>query len=75
MSITARLLVLKDSYLNVHGLDCGSIAVVKREDVPAKRLHELNHFDLLQLVETVGDANRYFLRCVALISLEVQVEG
>ena len=75
VGVTSGLLVLEDGYLNVHGLDCGPIAVVKGEDVPAERLHELYHFDLLQLVEAVSDANRYFLRRVALICLEVQVEG
>ena len=71
VSISARLLVLQDPDLDVHRLDRGPISVVQREDVPAERLNELYHFQLLQLVEAVRDPDRDLLGCVALVRLEV----
>ena len=41
----------------MHRLDIGATPIVKREDVPSKRLNEVNYFDLLKLVEAVSDAN------------------
>ena len=73
VSIATRLLVLEDSNLNVHSFASGAIAVVEWEDVPTEGLNELNHFDLLQLVEAVRNANGELLRCVTLIGLEIEV--
>ena len=75
MCISARLLVLEDGDLDVHSLDCGPIAVIEREDIPAKRLAKLDHFDFLEFVETVGHPNGDLLGRVTLICLEIQVKG
>ena len=74
MSVTARLLVLQDTYLNVHRFYRRSVSVVQREHIPAQRLHKFNNFDLLQLMEAICHSYGYLLRCVALISFEVEVE-
>ena len=74
MRVSPRLLVLKDCDLDVHCLHTGPTPIVQREDVPAARLNKLNYFDLLELVEAVGDSDRQLLRSVAFVGLEVQVE-
>ena len=71
MCVSARLLVLEDGDLDVHSLDCGPITVIEREDIPTKRLSKLDNFDFLKFMETVGYSNRDFLRCIALICLEI----
>lgn len=71
MSISTRLLVLDYANLDVHCFDRGPISVVQREDIPAEGLIKLNHFDLLQFMETVGHSHGYLLRGVALISTKV----
>ena len=75
MRISAGLLVLQNANLDVHGFYSRPISVIQREDVPPKRFHKLDHFNLLQLVKTIGHENRNFLRRVALICLEVQEKG
>ena len=71
MCVSARLLVLEDGDLDVHGLDCGPITVIEWEDIPAERLTKLNHFDFLEFMETVGYSDGDFLRCIAFICFEI----
>ena len=71
MCVSARLLVLEDGDLDVHGLDCGPITVIEWEDIPTKRLTKLNDFDFLEFMETVGDPDGDFLRSIAFIRLKI----
>ena len=75
MRVPTRLLVLDNANLDVHCFDGGPVSVIQRKNVPAEWLRELNDFDLLQLMETVGHPDRDLLRSVALICTIVQVEG
>ena len=80
MGVSSLVLVLKNPNLNEHRLDevvflsririhLGRIP--KFEGVPADWLIKLNHLNFLDLLETVLQPYRYFLRGVRFIGFEV----
>ena len=64
MGVSAAVLVLKNSNLNKHGLDKLIFRGPQLKAIPANRLFEFNHLNLLKLLKTILNFDRNFLRSV-----------
>ena len=73
MSVSARMLVLQDTYLYVHGFNIAFRVLIyaKFERVPAVWLIEFYHSDFLHLLEAILDFDANLLRRIRLIGLKI----
>ena len=75
VGVSALLVIGHDGDLHHEGPDGSVVHVLERDDHPARRFGQLEHFDLLQVVEVGSCAHADLGRRVGLVELEVGVDG
>lgn len=80
MCILTAVLVLQNAYLDIDGQHVVLLLSAEQlglqgNDVPARRLLQVQKLHFLQILEMVASPDGYLVRGVRFVRLEVQIDG